>query len=400
MKVLIVDDDSLVLKLLEGLLLNWGYEIELATDGEAAMEIMSDPQKRPQIAVLDWVMPCIDGIELCKNIKGGKKKYGFIYTILLTGKNEKKDIIIGLDAGADDYLTKPINPAELKSRLHVGVRIVEYEQELKKHTRQLEEQNEALEKYARILESLAEERARQLIHSERLSTLGELSAGIAHEINNYLSPVAGYTEMLEIQTSKLEEIIPPEITNAFSIYIKGINESSEKIRNLMERIRTHSRKSGGDKSYVSVNNVLTHSIELCTSKLRKFKLVKNLAKNIGLTLINIQEIEQVLINVLKNAAEALEGRIDGIISVKTYQDNDFACVSIADNGTGIPEDELEKIWDSFFTTKPTEKGTGLGLSISKSIIEEHGGTIEARNNPEKAGAEFIIKLPVKKFEQT
>ena len=178
MRVLIADDDVIVLKLLDKLLVKWGYETVCVDDGAAALEIIRNPDTRPDIAICDWVMPGLEGLELCKKVKGAHE-FGFIYVILLTGRSNESDIVAGLDAGADDYMSKPIKAEELKSRIAVGARSVEYERKLIEINRKLHDQNATLEKYARIMETLAEERARQLVHAERLSSIGEMAAGIA-----------------------------------------------------------------------------------------------------------------------------------------------------------------------------------------------------------------------------
>ncbi len=129
MKVLIADDDEIVLKLLEKLLGKWGYETVCANDGKAALDIILNPDTRPSIALFDWVMPGMEGLELCKSVKSNSS-IGFIYIILLTGRTDESDIVAGLNAGADDYMSKPIKAEELKSRVAVGARSVEYERKL------------------------------------------------------------------------------------------------------------------------------------------------------------------------------------------------------------------------------------------------------------------------------
>lgn len=183
MKILVAEDDSMMQKLIVGLLEKWGHEVLAASDGLEALELLKNScDSPPGVALVDWVMPELSGLELCEKIKKDGEIPYFIYFILLTGRRKEEDIVMGLSAGADDYIVKPIKKGELKSRLDVGVRMVEYE-------RRLRESNAALSKYARIMESLAEEKAKQLAHAERLAMLGELSAGLAHEINNYVAPI-------------------------------------------------------------------------------------------------------------------------------------------------------------------------------------------------------------------
>ncbi|OGV47902.1 MAG: hypothetical protein A2017_02315 [Lentisphaerae bacterium GWF2_44_16] len=389
MKILIADDDPVLLKLLCPLLRKWGHEALCVSDGMEALQILSGKDEYLQIAILDWVMPGIDGIDICKKIRKNSENK-FIYIILLTGRNEEKDIINGLDAGADDYITKPIRTEELKSRLAAGVRTVNYERKLREFNRNLQEKNDALEKYSRIMETLAEERAKKLIHSERLSTLGELAAGMAHEVNNYLAPISGYADLLKLYIDNMPLGEAEKIK--YSEYIDGINRGAGRIRKLIERVRIHGRKTASERIDTDVRELLVQSLELCVGKLKRVKVERDLTEMPLKVNVMSQEIEQVFVNIFKNAAEAMSGREGSVLWVSSRFEADIVRVIIEDNGPGVPEEHIENIWEAFFTTKSAEDGTGLGLSISKGIIENHGGSIKAENRKE-GGARFIIELP-------
>lgn len=390
MKILVADDDGIVVKLLEKLLSKWGYETESASDGLSALKSIESPSGRPDVAILDWMMPGMNGPELCKSVKSAIDK-PFIYLILLTGKNNESDVVDGLNAGADDYMVKPIKAEELKSRIAAGARMVEYERRLTEINRRLKEQNDALEKYARILESLAEERARQLIHAERLSAIGEMSAGIAHEINNYLTPVMGYAEMLG---SRLKSPFAPnpESGGRMTQYLDEISLGAKKIKSLVERIRLHSRKGESARAPSDLNEILLHSMELCNNSLKRCKVERELGDGLPPVLCDPQEIEQVFVNIVKNAADAMKDSPVSFLKVSTALEQGRVVARIKDSGAGIKPEHLEHIWESFFTTKGPESGTGLGLSVSKRIIESHGGLLEASNHPD-GGAVFTIVLP-------
>src|SRR6185295_5091796 len=128
MKILLADDEPIARTMLEHWLAGWGYEVTLARDGESALQALKDdPELR--LLVVDWVMPKKDGIEVCKAIRSGPQE-PYVYVVLLTAKDDKSDIIAGLDAGADDYLVKPCNPLELKVRLRAGRRVIELQEQL------------------------------------------------------------------------------------------------------------------------------------------------------------------------------------------------------------------------------------------------------------------------------
>lgn len=134
MKILAADDDAVSRRLLTLLLQRWGHEVVTASDGEKAWEIMQQPDA-PRIAVLDWMMPGLDGVEVCRRVRAANKDYS--YLILLTAKEQKSDIVEGLEGGADDYVTKPYNQAELRARISTGERIIRLEVELANKIREI-----------------------------------------------------------------------------------------------------------------------------------------------------------------------------------------------------------------------------------------------------------------------
>jgi signal transduction histidine kinase len=374
-KILVVDDEPVFRDTLKAILSFWGYETVEAENGIEAFEILRGPDA-PSVALVDWVMPEMTGIELCEKVKKQNDAAKFVYIILLTGRRESNDIIAGLNSGADDYIAKPFNNEELKSRLAVGVRTASYEKKLSE--------------YAKEMEFLAEERAKQLIHAERLSNLGELSAGIAHEINNYIAPASGYVKIMELQLEQLESVSDKDKAY-FRNAIRQTGDSISKIERLVKRLKTHSRKNTDEKCLENLNNIVLQAAELCHSKLKFLDYAEFLSQEMVAVLINPQEIEQAIVNILKNAAEELD-RSEGVIRVYTSMENNYAVLRIEDNGPGIPDEVRKKVFEAFYTTKDSERGTGLGLSVSKGLIEAHNGTITVEKS-EMGGAAFIIRLP-------
>lgn len=374
-KILIVDDEPIFRKALVSTLTYWGYDVVTAENGVEALDILKQPDA-PSVALVDWVMPEMTGIELCEKVKHQNGAGKFVYLILLTGKNDRKDIITGLDSGADDYIVKPFENEELKSRIAVGLRTVDYERKLSS--------------YAKEMEALAEERAKQLVHAERLSTLGELSAGIAHEINNYIAPASGYVKIMELQLEQLHSVSDKDKAY-FRNAIRQTGDSVAKIERLVKRLKKHSRKNIEEKSIENINNIVRQAAELCFSRLKFMDYAELLSEDLKPIPVNSQEIEQVLVNILKNAADELGH--NGSIRVYTFMEKNNVVVRIEDNGPGIPAGAEKKVFEAFFTTKESERGTGLGLSVSRGIIKSHGGKIWVEKS-EMGGAAFVIELPV------
>ncbi len=193
MKILLADDEPIARTMLEHWLAGWGYEVTLARDGESALQALKDDSEL-RLLVVDWVMPKKDGIEVCKAIRGGPQE-PYVYIVLLTAKDDKSDIIAGLDAGADDYLVKPCNPLELKVRLRAGRRVIELQEQLVKarETLRFEAMHDSLTgllNRGAVLEQLNNELVRA---SRRGATVAVLMGDLDHfkNINDDHGHVAG-----------------------------------------------------------------------------------------------------------------------------------------------------------------------------------------------------------------
>jgi two-component system NtrC family sensor kinase len=396
MKVLIAEDDSASRMALRAVLQKWDHEVVVAEDGNQAWELLQT--ENPKLAILDWMMPGIEGIELCRRIRE-KADCDYVYVILLTAKVEKEDIVAGLDAGADDYITKPFDREVLRSRVAVGVRIVQYET-------LLAEKNDQLQRYGSEMGKLAEERSKQLVHAERMATVGLLSAGIAHEINNPATFIAGNVQTLgkfyedvepilrertqqDCENSEKLEFILDEMPKA----VEGIRNGVRRISRIVTGLKSFCRKNENSVAACDINTCIEQALELCHNALKYHVTIeKDLADNLPSIMADSQQIEQVLINLFINAADAMKDKGQGTLSIKTQSADNSVVVKISDTGPGIPDDKLDDIWQPFFTTKPPDKGTGLGLFTVRGIIENHKGLISLENKS-SGGAEFTITFP-------
>lgn len=394
MKILVADDDFTTIRILSVMLEQEGFELVLAEDGLTALDILQQ-EDSPKIAVLDWRMPGLTGIEVIKELRKNQKDY--VYCILLTAKTEKQDFEEGFNAGADDFLTKPINNSSIKQRLNVAKRIVQYELNEK-------QMRTEILNYANSMKELAEERAKQLIHADRLATLGTLAAGIAHEINNPTTFIAGNIQSLEkywdvmIQKGCLSETDDRQIaliTEHFPKIISGIRSGVKRITKIVSSLKSYARQDLEiKKENFNISEVIDDSLEICYNKIKyNVKVEKNIPETIVSAFGDRYQIEQVLINLITNAADAMGGRENSRILISCKQLDNRIKLEVKDNGPGIGEDIINKIFNPFFTSKSRHDNTGLGLSISKSIIEEHGGQLNAENLPE-GGAVFSFSVPV------
>lgn len=397
MKILTAEDDTTPRLALKKTLQQWGYDIVVAKDGGQAWQLLQT--ERPNIAIIDWMMPCINGVDLCRKIRE-KQDAGYVYIILLTSKVEKKDIVTGLDAGADDYITKPFNREVLRSRINVGMRVAKYEAGLT-------EKNAQLQRYSDEMEQLAEERSKQLIHAERMATVGLLSAGIAHEINNPTTFIAGNAQTLEkfwqdIEPVLRQQVLTPKenrqklefILNEMPKTVNGIRNGVKRISRIVKSLKAFCRQHQGPKGPCNINGCIEQSLEFCRNVLKYHVAVKkDLANGLPTIIADSQQIEQVLINLFINAADAMKESGGGTLGIRTWHEDNMVIISIDDTGPGIPEENLDNIWQPFFTTKAVNEGTGLGLFTVHGIIEGHEGQIRAENKP-TGGALFTITLPI------
>ncbi|MCM8538194.1 MAG: ATP-binding protein [Lentisphaeraceae bacterium] len=253
--------------------------------------------------------------------------------------------------------------------------------------------------------SKMKDKDKQLIHSDRLSTLGTMAASIMHEINNPTSFISGNVQILRdyyvprivkfIDESEVEEnskltFIRDEMPKICDSMMNGIS----RINKLTQKLKSFSRSSGSDMIYINLNQCVTQAIHFTKETINPKVEVSFIPdKDMKTAYADEQQIEQVLINLLVNASHAIETLFSPKITIKTTTDECFAYCKIKDNGGGISPQNLKKIWDPFFTTKGKEKGTGLGLAICKDIIETHDGSIEYTGDDN--GAEFTIRLPLK-----
>jgi PAS domain S-box-containing protein len=227
----------------------------------------------------------------------------------------------------------------------------------------------------------------QLYHSDKLISLGLLVSGIAHEINNPLTGIIGYTELLDMKVK--DSFIKNEL--------KKIYAAAERCKKIVESLLCFARQQTPQKSLGNINSVIESVLDLRAYRLKTncIEVVKDFDSTIPFCYFDVQQMQQAIMNIIMNAEDALFDKTEEkkiVISTRYLKSQQNIVIEISDNGSGIEEKYLPKIFDPFFTTKPVNKGTGLGLSIAYSIITEHRGKISVKSEVDK-GTTFVIELP-------
>jgi two-component system NtrC family sensor kinase len=245
-----------------------------------------------------------------------------------------------------------------------------------------------------VLRDISEQKRlrEQLVQSEKMAAVGQLVSGVAHELNNPLAGVMGYSQLLLMNNG---------LDSKTQNYLNKISKESDRAKNIVNNLLTFARKHKPEKKYLDINTILDQTIELRAYDLKvsNIQVLKTFDPQLPKTMADFNQLQQVFLNIMNNAHQAIqESKGKGEIRIRTEKAGEMIRIILEDNGPGIPEENLNKIFEPFFTTKEVGRGTGLGLSISYGIIQQHGGKISARSILGQ-GATFVIELPVLKEEK-
>lgn len=570
MEVLIAEDDYISRSLLKKMLTEMGHDVVETENGEAAWEQL---QKTPlQIVITDWMMPKMDGLQLCHKIRSASFD-SYIYIIMLTAKDRKKDLVEVFESGADDYIPKPFDPEELRARVMTGIRVINLENDysnmantliesrnklrivldslkeeivsidretvivsvnrafvrrlgcrpeevvgkycfeentkddiplchpkikkmvmalfdtgesqnmllsesdadgnethrqftclpildenktifqavlvsqditenlrktkeiqslndqLMETTSQVEAKNNKLENTLKRLE----ETQTQMLQSEKMASIGQLAAGVAHEINNptgfvssNLKTLKDYQEDISGLIGKYQEIIekaqgeidnnqlPKEIQSVvqevvelekdidieflmedISDLIGDCREGTDRIKKIVMDLKDFAHPGEDKVQSIDINKGLDSTLNVVNNEVKYKATVHKKYGDIPTIKGYPQQLNQVFMNILVNAAQAIDKK--GEIYLETALDGNDVVITISDTGCGISEDNLSKIFDPFFTTKDVGKGTGLGMNIAYNIIQKHNGKVDVTSKVGE-GTQFTIKIPSEREE--
>jgi signal transduction histidine kinase len=378
-KILIADDEPDMLRFLKSQLASH-YQVLEAVDGQQAIEKAG--QFLPDIILLDMMMPEKDGLQACKELRERTTTQS-IPIILLTARADEETKLKALSAGASDFLPKPFSTTELHVRIKNLVDSYHYQRSLSK-------QNQVLEN---TIEQLKDTET-QLVQTEKLASLGRMSAGIIHEINN---PLNFATTGLYTLRNK-GKYLAPEQQEEYAEILKDVEEGINRVKIIVTDLRSFSHSENEHMDQVEVSELITSSLRFLSHEWKnKVQIEQKLTENQTIW-ANKNKLIQVCVNLLQNSIDALGSKAPGTepatIWIEGLEENGQSLLRFRDNGEGIEPGNLDKIFDPFFTTKDVGEGMGLGLSICYRIVQEFEGKIIVRSERGKF-CEFTLAFPAK-----
>lgn len=387
--VLLVDDVEANLVALDALLSDMGCKLAFARSGNEALRLLL--KREFAVVLLDVQMPGMDGYEVARHARQNAETSETPIIFVTASHNTEENVLRGYGTGAVDVLFKPIDATVLRSKVRVFLDLYSARRKIA----------DALAELARSNAELKRTHV-QLVQAAKMASLGQLVAGIAHEINNPLSFCLSHLDTAARSLRKFRDRDSAAPEGAEASWERAMNRLVEmrvgldRIRDLVLKLRTFSRLDEGEKKSVDVRESIDSILTIFGHRIGDDVAVR---LDVGAP----SEIEcspglfnQALASLVSNALDAMPGGGTMTISAKG-ECGDFV-IRVADTGPGVPEPIRERVLEPFFTTKPVGSGTGLGLSIAYSIIKKHGGTI-AIDDAEGGGARVTIRIPMRGTEQ-
>jgi len=367
-RLLLVDDEDDFRNTLAKRLIKKGISPMQAENGEKAMTILEN--KQVDVVVLDVKMPGMDGIEVLGHIK---TRYPKTEVIFLTGHAATQDGVQGIKSGAYDYLSKPIEFEHLLGKIKQAYEKIQREEEKIKEA-----------EFRKYMEA-------QMMTTERLASLGTLAAGVAHEINNPLAIINESAGWLKLILSK-EEMAGIPRKQDFEKALDKIEKGVERAKRITSQLLGFAKKDDSVFAEVDLAELTEEAVHLVKREAtnKDVQIVCEIDPNTGTIWSDAYQFRQVLINLLTNAIYATEP--GGRISIILEAVGDNVKLTVRDNGRGIPKENMKKIFEPFFSTKPPGEGTGLGLFVTRGIVEKLCGTIEVESRLGD-GTSFYVNVP-------
>ena len=402
--ILLVDDEPNALNALERTLRDDGRVLLKTTDAKQGLEILR--QEPVDLLICDQHMPGMSGAELLQEAKTISPE---AMRVMLTGNVNIDNAIAAINLGEVSYfVSKPWSPRELRTVVENALARAQLVKENERLTECIHQQNDELRVWSHRLETRVAERTQELadtngelaeqnekltraqatlIHDKHMAAIGRLAAGVAHEMNNPLTGILGYAQLL----------LAGEEDDEKRHQLSRIMEEGDRCQHIVENLLRFARERPPSTSMANLPEAIGDCLDLMSYELRQadIEVTTNCATDVPLIRVDVGQLQQVFLNIIENACLSLaeverERRIDIEIDRPV---EDTVQIRIADNGVGVPPENTDRVFTPFFTTRQVGEGTGLGLTVAYGIVREHGGSIHAEHN-EPAGARIVIILPV------
>jgi len=365
--ILVVEDDIAMRDGICEILELAGYTASVASNGKEALELLE--KVTPELIVSDIMMPEMDGYHFYGHVREDDR-WLTVPFIFLTARGEKADVLRGKSMGVDDYLIKPFEPEEL---------LVAVESKLKR-MRQLQE----------TAHKQVEQLSEQLTRTDRIATVGQLVTEFAHEIRNPLTAITAYAQFVQRRMAPHE----PETVQDMERIVRQAKRIAKMVENILEFARTQPLET----RLTDIHHLLDEVLAFISFRLQNQGIVveTHYDPNMQAMLVDPDQLEQVFLNIIINAACAMEQEGNLAVTTAWLDDGEMPTVriSFADTGVGIPPENIPRLFEPYFTTRPPGQGTGLGLYVCQKVVERHGGRIEVESQVGE-GSTFHVLLPVK-----
>jgi signal transduction histidine kinase len=380
--IVVIDDDIHILELADLILSKRGYQVFTASTARVGMEIIAD--HFPELVLLDYMMPEMDGLTALREIRS---HFPNTYVVMFTGKGNEKIAVELMKGGASEYILKPFNNRDLVERLDNVLRIREIElhnrslqQEHVRLLQEIDNWNQDLQKRVREKTDALQKAQSEIAQSEKLATLGYLSAGMAHEIRNPLNSISLFIQLMRQNT------IDPEQLDYQGKILKEIDRIDDIIRKLLDA----SRRTRTIRNDIYIDQVIDNALEvfLPQTEAGKVRITRSYCDSLPPIKADPTELEQIFTNLFLNALDEMNS--GGHLDIQVSEENGRVVVRVADSGGGISADTLPCIFDPFFSTKA--RGTGMGLPVVQRIARIYEGNITVeKTSPD--GTVFRLDFP-------